>query len=293
MPARKKQPFAIDIVSDESEYDPSENDASTDEDGLDDDELPPIAVLLERSVNDKLKLPHDDTSAKPRPKRRNAVSSEPISPSTPITSSTSPSITSSTSVTSSTPDTPSTPAVSEEPVNGKNKNKKWKDKKRASANNERVAAHQPTSESERPDRDTFIAAFLTKLDLYNAGMTPVKLNAVRRFCYGIQPISESASVIETPGTWPSWGDEAIDRQFQELVHAMATRFGIDPAKCVKPSGTLAAVLMINWNYPPLNDTDVENYDTTLVLFNYCIRKALIKLGLPEKQHSYQLHQAYL
>jgi len=60
---------------------------------------------------------------------------------------------------------------------------------------------------------------------------------------------------------------------------MAERFGIDRAKCVKPSGTLAASLLINWNYPPLNDTEVENYSTTLDLFNYCIRKALIKLGL--------------
>ena len=59
---------------------------------------------------------------------------------------------------------------------------------------------------------------------------------------------------------------------------MVERFGVDRAKCVKPSGTLAASMLMNWNYPPLNDTEVENHSTTLSLYNYCISEALIKLG---------------
>ena len=135
------------------------------------------------------------------------------------------------------------------------------------------------STEDRPDRAASVEAFLTTLNLYNPSMTPVKLDAVRRISNSIQPMAESATLTQTPGTWPSWGDETLDRHLQELVDTMAERFGVDRAKCVKPSGTLAAVLMINWNYPPLNDTDVGNYGTTLDLFNYCIRKALMKLGL--------------
>jgi len=106
-----------------------------------------------------------------------------------------------------------------------------------------------------PARATSIEAFLIRLDLYNPSMTPVKLDAFGRFCNSIQPPGP-ARVTQTPGTWPYWGDDTIDRHFQELVDTIPERFDVDRAKCVKPSGTLAASLLINWNYPPLNGTEV-------------------------------------
>ena len=52
---------------------------------------------------------------------------------------------------------------------------------------------------------------------------------------------------------------------------MATPYRIDPA---------ISALIVNWNYPPLNDdvNEQEHDDTNLYLSNECIRTCLIKLG---------------